>query len=353
MVNLAKSYQAVGRLTDAIKLLEEALPVMKAKMPDHEFTFNCMTCLASAYGEACRTQEALTLREEMLLKYARPHIGLGNTLYDQNKLDAAMAEYRKAIELDPKSAYAHFGLGKALHGKGQLDEAIAAYRQAIRLKPNYGCAFSNLGLALLGKGLVDEAVAACKEGVRLGPAEHVDHHINLGMALAQKGLTGEAIASYGRAIEIAPKNAGVHNNLGWLLATCSEARFRHPARAVELAKKAVALMPKDGTMWNTLGAAHYRAGNWKEAVAALEKSIELRQGGDSFDWYFLAMAHWQLGERKKPRDWFDKAGEWMDQNQPKNEELRRFRAEAAELLKIEAERANYPEAKKLVAPKKK
>ena len=77
------------------------------------------------------------------------------------------------------------------------------------------------------------------------------------------------------------------------------------------------------------------AGNWKEAVATLEKSMDLRKGGDSSDWFFLAMAHWQLGEKDKARKWFDQAAEWMDKNQPKNGELRRFRAEAAELMGIE------------------
>ena len=78
-------------------------------------------------------------------------------------------------------------------------------------------------------------------------------------------------------------------------------------RAVELAKKAVELAPKQGTFWNTLGVAHYRAGDWKAAVAALEKSEELRNGGDSFDWFFLAMAHWQLGEKDEARKWYDQA----------------------------------------------
>jgi hypothetical protein len=36
----------------------------------------------------------------------------------------------------------------------------------------------------------------------------------------------------------------------------------------------------------------------KEAIQELEKSMELRNGGDSFDWFFLAMANWQLGERE-------------------------------------------------------
>src|SRR5882757_1697929 len=107
-----------------------------------------------------------------------------------------------------------------------------------------------------------------------------------------------------------------------------------PQQAVELAKKSIGLTPKHGSNWNTLGVAQYRAGDWKAAVAALTKSMELRKGGDSTDWFFLAMAHWQLGDKEEARKWYDRAAAWMDKNQPKNEELRRFRAEAAELLGV-------------------
>ena len=110
------------------------------------------------------------------------------------------------------------------------------------------------------------------------------------------------------------------------------ADVRDGGRAVELAKKAVERAPKQGAYRNTLGAAHYRAAAWTEAVPELEKSMELRKGGDSNDWFFLAMAHWKLGQKEKAREWYNRAIEWMDKNQPKNEELRRFRTEAAELL---------------------
>ena len=56
--------------------------------------------------------------------------------------------------------------------------------------------------------------------------------------------------------------------------------------------------------------------------------------GDSEDWFFLAMAHWQLGDKQAARKWYDQAVAWMDKNQPDNVELRRFRSEAEELLKI-------------------
>jgi uncharacterized protein HemY len=121
----------------------------------------------------------------------------------------------------------------------------------------------------------------------------------------------------------------------WLLAVCPDLKLRDPVEAVRLAGKAVELNPKEGNHWNTLGVARYRAGDWKAAVESLQKSIELRQGGDSKDWYFLAMAHWRLGDKDAARTWFDQAALWMEKNQPQNEELRRFHAEAAELLELE------------------
>jgi tetratricopeptide (TPR) repeat protein len=120
--------------------------------------------------------------------------------------------------------------------------------------------------------------------------------------------------------------------LARLLASSTDPKVRNASRAVELAKKAVESSPKGGHLWNALGIAQYRFGDHKAAIAALEKSMELRKGGDSFDWFVLAMAHWKLGEKDKAREWYDKAVEWMDKNEPNNEELRRFRAEAAELL---------------------
>jgi hypothetical protein len=60
--------------------------------------------------------------------------------------------------------------------------------------------------------------------------------------------------------------------------------------------------------------------------------MTLRKGGDSSDWFFLAMAYWQLGRRDEARLWYDRAVQWMDKHVPNHRELRRFRAEAAALL---------------------
>jgi serine/threonine protein kinase/Flp pilus assembly protein TadD len=225
----------------------------------------------------------------------------------QGQYDEALRFYSVALALRPSCPYMLHGVAEALRAKGALEEAVAAHSTVIDLKPNYAPAWNNRGAA---------------------------HH--------QLHQYDKAIADYSKAIELDPKNrwnwnpARTTNNLAWLFATCPDARFRDAGKAVALAKKAIEMAPKEGHFWNTMGAAHYRAGNWTEAVAALEKSMGLRNGGDSFDWFFLAMAHWQLGEKEKAHNRYVQAAQWMDKNQPKNEELQRFRAEAEELLRKES-----------------
>jgi tetratricopeptide (TPR) repeat protein len=92
------------------------------------------------------------------------------------------------------------------------------------------------------------------------------------------------------------------------------------------------LQPEEGNYWNTLGAAHYRAGEWEAAKAALTQSMSLRRNGDSFDWFFLAMVELKLGRPAEARLWYDKAVESFHQSLPGNEELYRFQVEAALLL---------------------
>jgi hypothetical protein len=80
------------------------------------------------------------------------------------------------------------------------------------------------------------------------------------------------------------------------------------------------------------GAAHYRNGDHKAAIAALETARRLWTGDDSLDWFFLAMAHWRLGHRDRARMCFDRGVQWMDKHKPDDDELRRLRAEVEATL---------------------
>jgi superkiller protein 3 len=275
---------------------------------------------------------------------ARPHDAgfyfqrIGHILLDQKKPAEAIAAFRKAVELAPTpkfAASAYFSLGIAFRGQDNLPEAIAAYRKAIELDPEYQAAgaYINLGVILWEQNKLDEAIAAFRKAIEVNqPYATAAAHNRIGHVLEQQNKLDEAIAAFRKAIELEANSPRSHNALAWILATRPEVNLREPKQAVALAKRAIELKPEEGSYRTTLGVAQYRAGDWKEAIAALEKAMAMRKGGDGNDWFFLAMAHWQLGEKDKAREWYDKAVEWMDKNQPKNGELRRFRAEAAELL---------------------
>jgi Flp pilus assembly protein TadD len=105
---------------------------------------------------------------------------------------------------------------------------------------------------------------------------------------------------------------------------------------VELSRKAVDLAPNASHIWNTLGVALYRAGDWKGAIEALKKSERLAPGNYLHsNGFFLAMAQWQLGQKDEARAWYDRAVAWMDKRGLKDDGPLSPRAEAGELMKTE------------------
>ena len=122
----------------------------------------------------------------------------------------------------------------------------------------------------------------------------------------------------------------------WCLATCPYPELRDPARAVEIAQKAIELGEEAPSLWNPLGVALYRAGHPRAAVDALKNSTTRRSGGDPYDWFFLAMAHWQLGNKEQARKEYDRSVTWVQKQSIVDHELRRFQAEAATLLGLSA-----------------
>ena len=73
--------------------------------------------------------------------------------------DRAIADFTRAIRLEPNDADAYYGRGTALGEKGEHDNAIADFTQAIRLKPENGDAYYRRGVAFESKREHDKAIA--------------------------------------------------------------------------------------------------------------------------------------------------------------------------------------------------
>jgi tetratricopeptide (TPR) repeat protein len=333
----AITYFRLGRYEDAITDCTKAIAV------EHEMA-GAWVFRGVAYLKLGQKAKALfncNMAIRINPKYPLAWFHRGLIYADLGHWDQARADYAMALKLDPTFAKAWNNLCEVYFRLEQWDKAVDYFSQRLASDSKFVPALVNRGLAYAKLGKSEEALADLGKVTELYPQWDAGW-IQRANVYAQRQEWDKALKEYSKALAIwskviaqNPQDPERHNNQAWALATHAEPRFRNPRRAVELAMKAVELAPKAETYWNTLGAAQYRAGAWQDARAALEESMKLSKGGTSFDWFFLAMVHWRLGHKDEARKLYERAVQWMSANQPQNDELRRFRAEAAELLGIQ------------------
>ena len=161
------------------------------------------------------------------------------------------------------------------------------------------------------------------------------------MALAIVGDADGAIEIYSQlAVAKNPGKLNVWhiwiNHLAWLLAIRPDPQRRYCTVAVDLAQTGRRVRPpRMAIVWRTLGVAHYRAGDWQaQPSSRWRRRSSCRQAPTAFDLFFLAMAHWQLGDKDEARKFYDQAAEWIDSNKAGDVVLRYLQDEAAELMGI-------------------
>ena len=211
----------------------------------------------------------------------------------------AMWGMKKYLELNPENgtADAYATLGQVAGLNGEFDAALEAVEMALQLEPDFAQAYWDLGQVLIRKGSHDKASMA-----------------------------------FSKALKIKTNEPQFLNGFSWLLANCEDVRCRDATRAVDLANKLTQLAPNDGNAWNTLGVAQFRLGDYQNSVTSLNKAIYINHEANGCDYFFLAMAHWQLGNHERALDFYLKADKWMQEHKPDDQELQRFREEAKELL---------------------
>ncbi|MGH9683505.1 MAG: tetratricopeptide repeat protein [Candidatus Acidiferrales bacterium] len=99
---------------------------------------------------------------------AEDHYYAGVDFFSEGKLDEAIAEYRRAIELDPKFSDALHGLAQAYHAKQDFDRTIEAAQLILALDPDDILAWTTISRAYQRKGMVPEAEEAGNKARILG-----------------------------------------------------------------------------------------------------------------------------------------------------------------------------------------
>jgi len=91
----------------------------------------------------------------------------------------------------------------------------------------------------------------------------------------QQSLLDDFIIDAENAISIAPNNPGYLNQMAWFYATSKYSKYRNARKSLQYALKAVSISPDNWVFTDTLAAAYARNGQFHEALATQNKSIQL------------------------------------------------------------------------------
>jgi Tfp pilus assembly protein PilF len=118
--------------------------------------------------------------------------------------DQAVILYKRSLEIFP-SAEAHTFLGWTYHSQGKIEDAIAECKRAIEVDPEFGNPYNDIGSYLIQMRRYDEAIPWLEQAI-LAPRYEPRHfpHFNLGRAYLAKGMLSRARECFNESLRIEP-----------------------------------------------------------------------------------------------------------------------------------------------------
>jgi len=122
----------------------------------------------------------------------------------EGEFELAVDLYHRSIATHP-TAEAHTFLGWTYHFQGKIEEAIAECKKAIQIDPEFGNPYNDIGAYLIEKGDYDEAISWLEQAIHAKRYESYHYpHYNLGRVYVAKDMLNRARECFERALAIAP-----------------------------------------------------------------------------------------------------------------------------------------------------
>lgn len=212
--------------------------------------------------------------------FALAYVGLADSYLMQahygNRTMGAMVKkaepvIKKALELDDRSGEAHTSLAALQEFRNEFVDSEQTFKRALELNPNYATAYHWYGELLINQlDRVDEAAELGKKAAELDPLSPAIS-INLGVFLDVQGRFEEALVKYHRVIEIDPAIAAVYPLIGFVYWEA----YGRIAEALPWFEKGVSRSPSSPNYPAYLGLLYLDLGDHAEAGRRITKAIEI------------------------------------------------------------------------------
>lgn len=208
---------------------------------------------------------------------AAQHLGSAEVLVDDGKLDAALAEFGRALEDNPLLLDAHLGMGGVYHEMRETEQAARAYERAAAVDPNNAEARYREGLMRQLLGELPVAIGLYLEALKIEP-DKAEANRDLATAYVQAERPDYALAYAQRAVELLPDDQASSANL----AAVQNLLGNHD-EALRAYRTATELGPLDDRVLLGLANTHLKLGNYQRAANTLLSVVRDRPTAGAFE----------------------------------------------------------------------
>jgi tetratricopeptide (TPR) repeat protein len=201
--------------------------------------------------------------------YYEAYTNRGHTYYVMAEYDFALADYLHALSLEPNAAEVYYNLGIAEHALQDYSAALAAYAAALDLDPQYVAAYNARGDTYYDMSLYRMALADYSQALKLNPKD-AEILNSRGVTYAMMGDNEAALADFTAVVKLDPKSDKAYYNRG----SVHYAERDYQAALADY-NRALELLPNDAYTYNNRGNTYLALGKYDAAVADLTRALEL------------------------------------------------------------------------------
>jgi WD40 repeat protein/serine/threonine protein kinase len=227
---------------------------------------------------------------------------------------AALWHLERLQKLQPKNPEWPAYVAYVRFNQDRWDEVIIHANRAISLGDNTWQTWNNRGYAQFRLAKWKEAAADFEKSIALPGNGNEMTWSNLILCYAR--LNDQAAFKQAcRKMVTRWGDSGSGHLQARYYSLLSSGGLDDPKLAVELAKQDAVPRPKSSVARLGVAAAHYRAGQAKEAIVLLTQN---NNDNAAFDWLYLALAHHHLGQKEQAQSYLKKAIDWIARSAQEN-----------------------------------
>ena len=208
--------------------------------------------------------------------------------------------YKKAIQINSRSAEAHLELARCYRMQEYYDKAEEILKNVIQINPENDRAHLRLGRCYIRQGYSDKAEEILKKAIQINP-NNDDAYLELAFNYKRLGAFAKTEEILKKAIQINPKNDQAYFELGFIYDY-----LRAFAKTEEMFKNAIQINPKNDQAHLGLGRCYIRQGYYDKAEKILKKAIQIIPDDDRV-YGALAHCYQEWGRHKLADAYFRRA----------------------------------------------